>query len=61
MPGSQISFPFCQHGQKQAACLTLTAFQLEVRAQSGKKIPAAQAAVLIADANRIKSILGGTK
>ncbi len=52
---------FLAHGQPQLTCLTLTAFQLEVRAQSGKKIPAAQAAVLVADANRIKGVLGCTK
>ncbi len=46
------------HGQTRATCLTLTAFNLEVRAQSGKKIPAAQATALIADANRIKTVLG---
>jgi len=40
------------------ACLTLTAFTLEVRAQSGRKIPAAQASALVADANRIKTVLG---
>ena len=49
---------FLAHGQKQPACLTLTAFQLEVRAQSGKKIPAAQATALVADANRIKAVVG---
>ena len=47
-------------GQPQAACLTLTAFNLEVRAQSGKKIPAPQAGALIADAKRIKHVLGCT-
>ena len=47
-------------GQPQAACLTLTAFNLEVRAQSGKKIPAPQASALIADAKRIKNVLGCT-
>ena len=57
----EIAQWFVAHGQTQAACLTLTAFNLEVRAQSGKKIPAAQAAGLIADANRIKSVLGCKK
>ena len=52
---------FVAHSQTKAACLTLTAFNLEVRAQSGKKIPATQAVMLIADANRIKSVLGCTK
>ena len=46
------------HHQNQAARMTLTAFNLEVRAQSGKKIPPAQATALIADANRIKNVLG---
>lgn len=52
---------FLAHRQSGAACLTLTAFQFEVRAQSGKKTPAAQAASLIADASRIKSVLDCTK
>jgi hypothetical protein len=52
---------FLAHGQTQLTCLTLTAFQLEMRAQSGKKIPAAQATALIADANRIKAVLGNTR
>ena len=47
-------------GQPQAACLTLTAFNLEVRAQSGKKIPAPQASALIGDAKRIQPVLGCT-
>ncbi len=46
------------HGQIKAACLTLTAFNLEVKAQSGKKIPKAQTTALIADANRIRAVLG---
>jgi len=52
---------FLAHGQPKLTCLTLTAFQLEVWAQSGKKIPAAQASTLIADATRIKTVLGCTK
>ena len=52
---------FVAHRQPAAACVTLTAFNLEVRAQSGKKIPKAQAAALIADANRIMRVLGCTK
>ena len=66
-PGKSLSVTvaiaqwFVAHGQPQAACLTLTAFNLEVRAQSGKKIPAVQAGMLIADANRIKSVLDCTK
>jgi hypothetical protein len=46
------------HGLTRSACLTLTTFDLEVRAQSGKKIPAPQATALIADGNRIKTVLG---
>jgi hypothetical protein len=57
----EIAQWFVAHGQTQAACLTLTAFNLEVRAQSGKKIPSVQAAALMADANRIKSVLGCKK
>ena len=57
----EIAQWFLAHGQPQAACLTLTAFNLEVRAQSGKKIPAAQATALIANANRIKTVLGCTR
>jgi hypothetical protein len=41
----EIAKWFVAHGQTQAACLTLTAFNLEVRAQSGKNIPAAQTAL----------------
>ena len=48
------------HGQTNATCLTLTAFNLEVRA-AGKKIPTAQATTLIAEANRIKTVLGCKK
>ena len=47
-------------GRPQAACLTLTAFNLEVRAQSGKKITAEQAGALIGDAKRIQHVLGCT-
>jgi hypothetical protein len=39
------------------ACGTLTGFVNEVRAQSGKSIPPAQAAQLIADAQRIQAVL----
>jgi len=49
---------FVAHNQNKTACVTLTAFNLEVRAQSGKKIPPAQATALIADSNRIKKVLG---
>jgi hypothetical protein len=45
------------HGQAGLACLTLTVFNLEVRAQTNKKIPPAQAAALLADARRIKTVL----
>ena len=48
---------FLAHGQIHATCLTLTVFKLQVRAQSGKKIPTAQATALIADANRIRAVL----
>ena len=46
------------HEKTQAACVTLTVFNLEVRAQAGKKIPAGQASTLIANARRIKAVLG---
>jgi streptogramin lyase len=49
---------FLARGQIHATCLMLTVFKLEVRAQSGKKIPTAQATALIADANRIRALLG---
>ena len=49
------------HRQTKAACLTLTAFNLKVRAQAGKKIPKPQATALIADADRIETVLGCTK
>jgi hypothetical protein len=52
---------FLAHGERQLACLTLTAFQLEVRAQSGKKIAAAQATALVADATRIQAVIGCTR
>ena len=54
----RIAELFVAHGKNHAACLTLTAFNLEVRALSGKKIPAPQATKLIADATRIKTVLG---
>jgi hypothetical protein len=46
------------HGLTRSACLTLTTFDLKVRAQSGKKIPAPRATALLADGNRIKTVLG---
>ena len=41
-------------------CSILSAFVNEAKAQSGKKIPTPQATALIADANRIKTVLGCT-
>jgi hypothetical protein len=49
---------FLAHGQTRWACFTLTVFNLEVRAQSGKKTPTPLATALIADANRINNVLG---
>jgi HYR domain len=49
---------FLAHGATRATCLTLSVLELEVRAQAGKKIPVAQAAALIADARRIRAVLG---
>ena len=40
-----------------ATCSILSAFISEVKAQSGKKIPATTAATLISDAVRIKTVL----
>jgi len=40
------------------ACATLDTFIAQVRAQSGKSIPAATASALVADATRIKAVLG---
>jgi hypothetical protein len=45
------------HHQTKAACLTLTGFDLEVRAQAGKKITKAQAASLIAESKNIMAVL----
>jgi Bacterial Ig-like domain (group 3)/HYR domain len=44
-------------GDVAGACSTLTGFLNEVKAQSGKSIPAGQAAQLIADATRIRAVL----
>jgi hypothetical protein len=44
--------------QHQIACAGLRAFAVVVQAQSGRRIPAAQAAQWIADANRIRAVLG---
>jgi streptogramin lyase len=46
------------HGATRATCVALAVFALEVRAQSGKKIPTAQAAALVGDANRIRAVIG---
>jgi len=51
---------FLALGQPKLMCLTLAVFRLEVRAQSGKTMPATQAAALIADATRIESVVGCT-
>lgn len=45
-------------GRTEAACAMLDSFIREVRAQSGKKIPSAEAELLIADAERIRTALG---
>jgi hypothetical protein len=45
-------------GQVAKACSTLVAFINEVSAQSGKTIPTGQATTFIADALRIRSVLG---
>ena len=44
-------------GNTADACSTLIGFIQEVRAQSGKSIPAGQAAQLTADATRIQAVL----
>ena len=46
------------HGQIKATCLTLTAFNLEVKAQSARRSRQAQATALITDATRIRAVLG---
>ena len=48
-------------GDVPGTCAILRAFINEVTAQSGLKIPAAQATPLVADANRIKTVLGCMK
>jgi streptogramin lyase len=45
-------------GQRRLACLTLTAFAVEVRSQSGRTIQPSTAAALIASARRIENVLG---
>ena len=49
---------FLANGRTPSACLTLTVFQLEVRAQTGKSIPLDTASSLLADATRIRTVLG---
>ncbi len=51
---------YVSQGGTGAACEVLTAFVNEVQAHSGKIIPSAQAAGLIADAKRIKTVIGCT-
>ena len=47
------------HGHTKAACLTVAAFNLEVRLQAaGKKISKAQAASFISEAKSIEALLG---
>jgi hypothetical protein len=45
-------------GDTATACGTLGAFINQVQAQSGKKIPAAQAAALIGAAQQVRTSLG---
>ena len=45
-------------GNIEAACDNLGAFLNEVNAQSGKKLTAAQADLLIAEATRLRAVLG---
>ena len=45
-------------GDSGTACASLGAFVNEVRAQSGKKIPVADAQAAIAAAERIRQMLG---
>jgi streptogramin lyase len=47
------------HGKPGAACVALVAFEIEVRAQQlARFIPKAQADALVADARRIRAVLG---
>jgi len=55
---AQVSF---QAGDTTTSCNQLNAFKNEIRAQSGKKLTTAQAAQLLADADRIKSSMGCTR
>ena len=52
------SFDPANAKQKQAACVALNVFKGAVAAFSGRGIPPAQAAAWIADANRIRAVLG---
>jgi hypothetical protein len=45
-------------GQKSKACQRLSAFISEVQVHSGTKIPAATASKWVADANRIRAVIG---
>jgi hypothetical protein len=52
------SFDPTNPAQKQAVCLALQIFKEAVQLQAGKTITQAQAAAWIADANRIRAVLG---
>jgi hypothetical protein len=45
-------------GDRKQACATLGAFVHEVRAQTGKSVPAVQAVGLVADGQRIEVVIG---
>ena len=45
-------------GQKSKACQRLSAFVSEVQLHAGTKIPAATASKWVADANRIRTVIG---
>ena len=47
-----------QAGKTRAACGALQDFVSQVMAQSGKKIPAADATLLIALANQVRELIG---
>jgi hypothetical protein len=53
----QSAQSYLASGDVADTCSTLTAFIHEVKAQSGKHIPVAQASQLIADAQRIQAVL----
>jgi hypothetical protein len=46
------------HNHVPATCVTLSAFIAEVRLQAGRSIPGALATSLVADAQRIRAVLG---